>query len=264
MGLIKNLRLARETLRIVRTGGYCVAGERVALPAVDFAAVEVVSPDLECRALGEREAPMCRFEVVNADSFQAAADLPRPVVMNFANAHVAGGGFWLGATAQEEALCRNSTLYASIASKTAARMYWTNNFRPRRVESDCLLYSPNVVVFRDAGGNLLTRPYPVAVVSAPAPNRRGFAVFASTRRIREAMKRRMRMIFQVAHDHGHRHLVLGAWGCGAFGNPPAEVAEDFRRVLVDEGFGRAFELIRFAIYGTPRSRNLKTFTTVFV
>ena len=92
MGLIKNLRLARETLRIVRTGEYCTAGERVTLPTVDFAAVEVVSPDLECRALGEREAPMCRFEVVNADSFQAAADLLRPLVMNFANAHVAGGG----------------------------------------------------------------------------------------------------------------------------------------------------------------------------
>ena len=51
MGLIRNLRMGRETLRIIRTGEYCAAGEHITLPAVDFTAVEVVSPDLECRAL---------------------------------------------------------------------------------------------------------------------------------------------------------------------------------------------------------------------
>lgn len=50
-----------------------------------------------------------------------------PLVMNFANAHKPGGGFELGATAQEEALCRCSTLIASIGSAKAKEMYQYNN-----------------------------------------------------------------------------------------------------------------------------------------
>jgi uncharacterized protein (TIGR02452 family) len=46
------------------------------------------------------------------------------------------------------------------------------------------------------------------------------------------MVRRARTILQVAAQKGVTHLVLEALGCGAYGNPPGEVARIFKRVLV--------------------------------
>jgi hypothetical protein len=40
--------------------------------------------------------------------------------------------------------------------------------------------------------------------------------------------------------------VLGAWGCGAFGNDPHQRAEEFRAALVDE-FAGAFREVLVAI-----------------
>jgi len=47
---------------------------------------------------------------------------------------------------------------------------------------------------------------------------------------------------------GHRHLVLGAWGCGVFRNDPATVASLFAEQLRDGGtYARAFEHVAFAV-----------------
>ena len=53
-------------------------------------------------------------------------------------------------------------------------------------------------------------------------------------------------VLAVAKRHGHRGLVLGAWGCGAFGNDTNEIARLFREVL-EEPFRGAFEHVLFAI-----------------
>ena len=59
-------------------------------------------------------------------------------------------------------------------------------------------------------------------------------------------------VLQVAAAHGHRRLVLGAWGCGVFGNEPAVVAETFRDALREN---RYFDHVVFAVLdrqrGTP-------------
>ncbi|HVT71393.1 MAG TPA: TIGR02452 family protein [Trebonia sp.] len=57
----------------------------------------------------------------------------------------------------------------------------------------------------------------------------------------------------MAAAHGHRTLVLGAWGCGVFRNDPAVVATAFAGHL-DRTRGR-FDRVVFAVYdrraGTP-------------
>ena len=58
-------------------------------------------------------------------------------------------------------------------------------------------------------------------------------------------------------------LVKGAWGCGAFGNKPEVVAGAFRKILVQERFGTAFDRVRFALYGNPKGKNYCTFASVF-
>lgn len=84
-------------------------------------------------------------------------------------------------------------------------------------------------------------------------------------RDREVMGMKVRLIFQVARSKGVKRLVLGALGCGAYGNPPEEVAGIFRRVLVGgrrrERVGGWFEEIVFAIF--DEGDNLRVFREVF-
>ena len=267
MGLFANIGRARETCRITRVQEYETDGGKVVLPARDYRACEVLLPEDCCRLRGEvdvreKGAAQCRFRVVNADSLQAA-DGENVLVMNFANAHVAGGGFWLGASAQEEMLCRNSTLYASISSPAARALYRANNWPLHAMETDAMIYSPSVAVFRAPSGELLAKPYVVSVVSVPAPNRRGLACLTSHARLSETMMRRLVNVLCLARQKGHRRLVLGAWGCGAFGHRAENVAEYFRHVLIEEDRHTWFDDVCFAIYGPPKGRNLLAFQTVF-
>lgn len=189
----------------------------------------------------------CRFCVVNEDSFQAAEKYDNPLVMNFANAHQPGGAFRMGATAQEEALCRNSTLYASLSSDKASEMYRYNIRHLSPVDSDYMLLSPEVCVFRDVNCDLLDSPYMVSVITLPAPNKRGAAMLTSQKKIDMVMKRRIRIMLTIAVQNQYKNLILGAWGCGAFGHDARKVAGYFKEIFIDEQYEKYFENIVFAI-----------------
>lgn len=262
---MNNISIAKETINITKNGGYTLSGKEIRLIGGDHRAVEVYSPERGA-ALIKRNAvsgDMCRITVTAEDSFQAARRYSGACVLNFANAHHVGGGFLMGANAQEEALCRCSTLYASISSKPAAEMYHFNNTHPSAVESDYMLYSPDVCVFRDHKYNFLEEPFSVSVITAPAPNRHGAAMFASSELIKKTFIRRIRILLAIAAEHGHKDIVLGAWGCGAFGNSADDVSEYFRRVIIGEGFGRLFNEVCFAVYGREDGRNYRAFKSRF-
>jgi len=95
-------------------------------------------------------------------------------------------------------------------------------------------------------------------------NRRGAVVFASRKTIQETMLRRIRIMLCIAAGKGHKNLVLGAWGCGVFGNHPTEVAGYFKTVLVEEEYGRFFEEVCFAVYGNTEGRNIHAFQEEFM
>ena len=260
--------IIKQTLQINKEKEYQLEGETIYLPQKDYEQVEVYSPEagkelLEWDMMEVYRDGFCKISVINADSYQAARELEKPLVMNFANAHNPGGGFLMGANAQEEALCRCSTLYESIFSKKASEMYHYNNTHLSNVESDYMLLSPVVSVFRDERFELLKKPVQVAVITIPAPNRFGAALFASGKTIEETMLRRIRIMLRIAAKKGYRNLVLGAWGCGAFGNKPEEVSGYFKKVLVEEAYGKCFEEVCFAIYGKTDGRNIEAFRETF-
>lgn len=264
--IMNNIAVANETIKITAEGCYEKEGKKIALPECDYSAVTVYSPEKGAELVSKTvipDAPMCKITVTTEDSFGAAGRFENPFVMNFANAHCPGGGFRLGANAQEEALCRCSTLYASITSDGAKEMYVHNNTHINPVESDYMLYSPHVCVFRDDKCSLISSPFTAAVITLPAPNRRGAAIVASGKKIAEAMTRRIRIMLAVAAENGHKNLIPGAWGCGAFGNKPDDVSEYFRKVIIDEGYGRLFDNICFAIYGKENGRNHLAFKKKF-
>ncbi|XXG95197.1 pyruvate dehydrogenase complex dihydrolipoamide acetyltransferase component (E2) [Hypoxylon texense] len=59
----------------------------------------------------------------------------------------------------------------------------------------------------------------------------GWASYASAGD-RELAVRKMRAVMRVFSAKGVRRVVLGAWGCGAYGNPVGEIARAWRKVLL--------------------------------
>ena len=264
---MNNIVLGKEAVRITKEKKYKINGNIVMLPDEDYEEVIVIAPDDGIALLSDetgafRQEKMCNISVVNMDSYQAGRQYENPLVMNFANAHNPGGGFLMGATAQEESLCRCSTLYLSINSRKAGEMYRYNNSHPNSVESDYMLISPKVAVFRDENYNL-TEPVMMGVVTVPAPNRRGAAMLASQKLIEDTFRRRIRIMLLAAAKYQYKDLILGAWGCGAFGNSAEKVAGYFKEIIVTEEYGKCFESICFAIYGRENGRNITAFRECF-
>lgn len=56
-------------------------------------------------------------------------------------------------------------------------------------------------------------------------------ITATEKEIAEIMRLRIRKMLYVAAHFGYKYLVLGAWGCGAFGNDAATVARLFYEEL---------------------------------
>ncbi|KIV88584.1 hypothetical protein PV10_08254 [Exophiala mesophila] len=214
--------------------------------------------------------PQTRIRVINADSIDAAVDLAartsltKPVcVLNMANEIRAGGGFRTGALAQEEALCYRSSLYMTLKS------------RHYPIPPEACIYSPTVLVIREnleLGHRLLDcrdpRQLPViAVVSAAAvfrpetkqvvaqPGQPPVHVYAN-RADRRLMRTKMRIVLRTTIRNRHRQVVLGALGCGAFQNPPQEVAELWAEVLQEPEFsGGWWEDVVFAVLSDQKNKN---------
>lgn len=259
------IQIAKETMQITADCCYDYNGTKVTLPSADYSVAEVWSPERSAALLTDiPDKETAQITVVNQDSFQAASAFEAPLVMNFANAYMPGGGFKMGSPAQEESLCRCSTLYSSLTSESASEMYRYNRRKPAQFESDHMIYSPDVCVFRDENCRLLAKPFTVSVITAPAPNRRGTAVLASEKNISEVFLRRIEILCKIAVYHECRTIVLGAWGCGAFGNDPVKVAEYFRTILIDKEYARCFDNICFAIYGSTESKNYTAFRNAFL
>ena len=179
------------------------------------------------------------------------------VLLNFASARNAGGGFINGAKAQEEDLCRCSGLY--LCQLTQPDYYETNRKQSSLLYTDHLIYSPNVPFFRLNIRELLPNYFLASVITAPAPNagqhlRRQPNDWV---RIEQTLRQRAGYVLAVAKARGHKTLILGAWGCGVFRNDPKMVAQVFSDWLAQPQFANAFDRVVFAIY--DRSKEQKTY-----
>lgn len=268
-------QVALETIKITKQRYYVKDGREIRVTLDDYYPIDLAIPydpetlkDIEDEYDADEDifADMydlddCDIFLTDADSFEAARPFELPLVMNFANAYNPGGGFLRGALAQEECLCRNSTLYASITSKKGLEMYKYNAEKRSPLSSDYMIFSPFVLVFRDPDMNLLDDPYEVSVATIAAPNRAGEASVLPKEDVEAAMYARLRKFFCLAEHEGASTLILGAWGCGAFGNDTRVVAQMFYDLLFKERFCENFDTIVFAIYKDPEK--ISIFREVF-
>jgi uncharacterized protein (TIGR02452 family) len=239
--------LGVSALAAIREGRYVADdGHQVDWKAdVEKAAASKVSlrPDAPLPAPPRARFPETQVVVANETTLGAARRLHdagfRPLSLNFANGVVPGGGVLTGARAQEEVLCRSSALLCTLDGDP---MYDAHRQGPPYESSDWLILSPDVPVFRRDDGLSLAQPWSTSFVTCAAP----YAPRVGQPRSGELLERRMRRLLAVAHAYAFDTLVLGAWGCGAFGNDPARTARDFRAALEGDLDG-AFRQVTFAI-----------------
>lgn len=182
-------------------------------------------------------------------------NIEKVACLNFASARNPGGGFLSGAQAQEEMVARCSGLYRTLIK--CPEMYEYNKSRRSLLYSDYMIYSPNVPVFRNDNGSLKDTPFLVSIISAPATNISFMKHMDDTEMeiIHNTMLNRCRKIIYRAIENDAHALVLGAFGCGVFRNNPEDVAEYFRKLLIDEGLAKYFDLIVHPIYTKNKEKN---------
>ena len=206
-------------------------------------------------------------------------------VHNFASATKPGGGVETGASAQEECICRCSTLYANLSTESMRRDFYQQHkmlIKQGKMDAtyndDCI-FTPGVTVFKtdDDQYRLMeeTAWYRVDVITCAAPNLRENPSNAmnphsgkrvsdlSVAQLKALHKKRLRKLLSIARKEKEEVLILGAFGCGAFRNPAWVVSEAFHEVVQE--FLYDFRVIEFAVYCRSRDiSNYEAFCKVFL
>lgn len=213
------------------------------------------------------------FLTVNeADTLDFAIELKRrsgktPAVLNMACAYTPGSGWRSGALSQEETLFYRSTYDLSMSDPLGLNPERTWRYP---IPPTGAIYSPGVLVYRSSlneGCQRLKRKHQetlsfvaVAAVRNPALNADG----QMTERDVALTCEKIRTVLRVSALHGHDTVVLGALGCGAYHNPPEQVAQSFCAVFGEPEFRGVFEHLAFAILDGPDTSNRRTFERVLL
>ena len=267
--ILHNMRAGvfQNTVSIVRSGGY-YSENHVCVSLTDsmhmMKGTCFYSSELQPYK-GESLSHPTETEVINDDCIIVAKALKdkgfNPAVLNMASRQNPGGGVLNGAGAQEENLFRRTNLFLSMypfapyaeeygLEKSTHHYPLDQNFGG--------VYTPDACVFRGLeqdGYPLLEEWFNLSFISVPAMNRPTLG--ADGKIIPEqvaGIKNKMRTLFRIGLLKGHDSLVLGAWGCGAFRNPPAQIARLFHEVMEESEFKNKFRKIVFAIIEDHNSK----------
>lgn len=216
-------------------------------------------------------------------SYEAAMRLDKSMpgskiaVMNFANAFHAGGGVTKGSSAQEECLCRTSTLYPLLYRRGLRDTFYKHHHTLNTSKaSDALIYTEGVIICKTDEDLPKRMPreewVSVDVITVAAPDLRtksnihaaiiGNGTYMNDAELFGYHVKRAIHIMTCAAAKGADTLVLGAFGCGAFQNNPEVVARAYK-VALDE-FPNVFRRIEFAVYCSPRDdTNYQVFNRIF-
>ena len=202
------------------------------------------------------------INVTKSKSLQAAYNYlekfpeTKVCVHNFASATHPGGGVRWGSSAQEECLCRCTTLYPCLNTSDLFKKYYAfHRNRHDTYYTDAIIYTPNVVALKTDDDFPVRLPnnkwYKLDVITCAAPNLRDSVLNKeSYKDFIELHRKRAEKIILVAAENGADVLIAGAFGCGAFKNPPQLVAQAWKQAIAQHR--KALKHIEFAVYCTPR------------
>ena len=188
-------------------------------------------------------------------------------VLNFASSKNPGGGVWSGARSQEESLCRASTLYPCLNTEFLKDNYYSYHIEKKSVASDRIIYVPNILVFK-SDNNVFSEMldekdwYNIDVITCAAHNQKTYKV--DYEQLKKINYNKLKAIIECAVENNVDNLILGAFGCGAFGNSPQLVSKTFKKILIDEEYYKYFKNVHFAIFTVLNEEiNLNEFKQTF-
>lgn len=280
----KEIAMLEDTLKILKQGWYEKNGKRIQLKlsAKEMQEIQVYLPEAVKKNCSDPEFSRpfvigrCGHGCENIDSFALARkrlgdtylftrDDHGILVLNLANPVHPGGGVRNGARAQEEDLCRKSSLLLSLESKEARKYYDYNKSLNTYLGSDALMIAPYVEIIKDANGDLLDDTVVVSVLTCAAPMISHGKEGMSESEYEDMVYNRIMGMLKCVAYLGYRHLVLGAWGCGAFGNDAHVISNLFYKALKEMNYNKLrekdlFRRIDFAVLDRTQDQyNFKEF-----
>jgi uncharacterized protein (TIGR02452 family) len=256
----KNKAIAEDTLKLIEKGFYTNNnGQSIKIAETIDKAIfntKLYSPaelnELIIKPNGFENNKKTSYEVCNETTLNAARKLiekgyKNVLCLNFASAKNVGGGFLNGSQAQEESIVRATGLYPCLLK--CKEFYEENNKIKSCLYTDNMIYSPNVPIIKDEEGKYLSEFVTASFITAPAVNAGVIKLREpiNVAKIEEIMKRRINMALRIMLENHHENIILGAWGCGVFGNNPADIAQYFKEII-KENYEGCFNKILFAVY----------------
>lgn len=274
----KRIEIFEDTMRLCRENSRLAAAVKYSRDNTKFYAADDYP---EVNKVGKSG----KISVTAERTLQAAKRLSseysgkKIAVLNFASATNPGGGVTKGSSAQEEALCRCSTLYPCLNTKELfGQFYGMHRARSDVRYTDSCIYTPSVYSIKSDTNApeavLESEWFSVDVITCAAPNLRpkpynamnpghGNAAKVTPAELLAIHKKRGAHILDIAAANGADVLVLGAFGCGAFRNDPQVVARAYKEILADKA--KMFDEVVFAVYCPPKDTgNYDTFKRVLV
>ena len=189
---------------------------------------------------------LVKISVVNDDCIDTCIKLitenPESTIglLNMASERTPGGGAKNPERfirAQEEDIVRRTSLYDSIKQQKYP-------LTPNEV-----IYSPNIKIIKSADYEEYPEYLNITGVVSSAAIRRPILSYTGqySQKDINLIYNKITMLLETFEYHRIQILVLGAWGCGVFRNPPEQVAQIFKDIIYSDRFKYSFKKIIFAI-----------------
>lgn len=261
----RRVEVFKETVRVATDGAYINSkGEKVEIPNkyddLPLDSVTFYDSDISKKINFDKlKRYKTEITVVNDDCLKVAEQLVKdgytPAVINFASFTTPGGGVRKGSRAQEENICRRTNLFESIfrfrvdLAKDYALPVEEKQY-PLPVNHGAI-YSPSITVFRASDKEnyeFLDEPFGIDVITIAALKNPGLDSKGHMNAwSKNITKQKIRTMLNLGIYWENDSLVLGAFGCGAFANPPEDVATLFKEVLNEPEYKDKFDKLVFAV-----------------
>lgn len=251
-------RMSRENALLSLSVQNSIAGQRIITEDEPFRCASATHGTKEGQVIVSRKRT---FEA--ADAYKGK----RIAVLNFGSAVQPGGNGHKKTLTQEECLCRESTLYSCINNIKCKHDFYDPHTELDNWYNADMIYTPAVTVFKTCAKVPVLRQekdwFITDVITMAAPNLEGLTKDGRNSYDNELMdvfEFRFTRIMRAAAERNVDVLILGAFGCGAFGNDPIIVAMGAGRAL--EKYRHEFDTVEFAVYETGRKTNYRIFRII--